>query len=137
EISAGVDRTFFAILDKAFCRDDKRTYLRLMPRLTPIDVAVFPLLSNKNELKERARALYKSLLDHGLEAFYDESGSIGRRYARVDEIGCPLAITVDFESLEKKDVTLRERDSTRQERVSIERIDEEVRSRLWACRPPT
>ena len=84
-------------------------------QVAPVPVAVFPLV-NKDGLPERAEALYAGLRKR-MAAFYDDSGSIGRRYARMDEIGTPFSVTVDHETLEGKGVTLRERDSQKQIRV--------------------
>ncbi len=114
ELSFGVDRNVWALLDLAFAKGD-RLVLRLPPRLAPVTVAVFPLVS-KDGLPERAEALFASLRKRFL-AFYDDSGSIGRRYARMDEIGTPFTVTVDHETLEGKGVTIRERDSQKQIRV--------------------
>lgn len=122
EISIGLDRTFYAVLEHALREEqkggEKRVVLGLKPQLAPVTVAVFPLLSNREELVAKARDVY-SLLRSAYEVFYDESGSIGRRYARVDEIGCPWAVTIDFDTLKNQDVTLRDRDSTMQKRVKI------------------
>ncbi|MBD3361509.1 glycine--tRNA ligase [Candidatus Woesearchaeota archaeon] len=122
EISIGVDRTFYAILDHAYQeetkKDEKRVLLSLPPFLAPMSAAVFPLLSNKPELMKKAKDVY-NLLNSCYEVFFDTSGSIGKRYARMDEIGCPFCITVDFDSLDNNDVTIRERDSTEQKRIPI------------------
>lgn len=121
EISIGLDRTFYAVLEHSYREEEKngekRVVLGIRPALAPITVAVFPLLSNKDELKKKAREVYEILRCY--DAFYDESGSIGKRYARVDEIGCPWAATIDFDSLQNEDVTLRDRDSTEQKRIKI------------------
>ncbi len=114
ELSFGVDRNVWALLDLAVAKGD-RLVLRLPPRVAPVTVAVFPLV-NKDGLPERAEAIFASLRKRFV-AFYDDSGSIGRRYARMDEIGTPFSVTVDHESLEGKGVTVRERDSQRQIRV--------------------
>ncbi len=114
ELSFGVDRNVWALLDLAMAKGD-RLVLRLPPRLAPVTAAVFPLV-NKDGLPERAEAIFASLRKRFV-AFYDDSGSIGRRYARMDEIGTPFSVTVDHESLEGKGVTVRERDSQRQIRV--------------------
>lgn len=127
EPSAGVDRLVLALLCNAYSEDkapdDKgkeevRTVLRFSPKVAPVKVAIFPLLKNKPELVEKARALYQSLGQRWL-SFYDESGAIGRRYRRQDEVGTPFGITVDFQTLEDQTVTLRERDSMKQERIAI------------------
>jgi glycyl-tRNA synthetase len=103
---------------------ETRIVLRFHPRIAPIKCAVFPLLKNKEPLVAKAKEIVALLRPH-MYVFYDESGAIGRRYRRQDEIGTPFAITVDFESLGEKDpalrdtVTLRDRDSMKQERVRI------------------
>src|SRR2546426_9876034 len=115
ELSFGVDRNLWALLDVTYELGKGRAVLRLPPALAPVDVGVFPLLS-KSGMPERAEALYRDLRS-GLDAFYDETGSIGKRYARMDEIGTPFCVTVDHTTLEDGTVTLRERDSTGQIRV--------------------
>jgi glycyl-tRNA synthetase len=133
EPSAGVDRTVLALICEAYSEDqapdekgkmETRTVLRFHPRVAPVKCAVFPLLKNKEPLVAKAREILDLLRPH-MFVFYDESGAIGRRYRRQDEIGTPFGITVDFETLGEKDealrdtVTLRERDSMKQERVAI------------------
>jgi glycyl-tRNA synthetase len=103
---------------------ERRTVLRFHPRVAPIKVGIFPLLKNKPDLVAKAREVYDTLKRH-FACFYDETGAIGRRYARQDEAGTPFGVTIDFETLgekgdELKDtVTLRHRDDGRQERVKI------------------
>jgi glycyl-tRNA synthetase len=133
EPSAGVDRTVLALICEAYSEDEApdekgkmetRTVLRFHPRMAPIKCAVFPLLKNKEQLVAKAKEIADLLRPH-LSIFYDESGAIGRRYRRQDEIGTPFGVTVDFETLGEKDrqlqdtVTLRDRDSMKQERVKI------------------
>jgi len=133
EPSAGVDRTVLALICEAYTEDEApdekgkmetRTVLRLHPRMAPIKCAVFPLLKNKEELVAKAKEIVDRLRPH-MFVFYDEGGAIGRRYRRQDEIGTPFGVTVDFETFGEKDgslrdtVTLRERDSMKQERVKI------------------
>ena len=133
EPSAGVDRTVLALICEAYSEDEApdekgkmetRTVLRFHPRMAPIKCAVFPLLKNREELVAKAKEVVALLRPHML-VFYDEGGAIGRRYRRQDEIGTPFGVTVDFETLGEKDialkdtVTLRDRDSMKQERVSI------------------
>ncbi|MBI2550194.1 glycine--tRNA ligase [Candidatus Woesearchaeota archaeon] len=120
EPSLGVDRTFLVFLFDAYEYDIKREniVLHLNPKLAPIKVAVFPLLSNKDELVAAAKKVYDELRED-FSCLYDEAGSIGKRYARMDESGTPFCITIDFDSLAKHDVTIRERDSTKQARVKI------------------
>ncbi len=114
ELSFGVDRNVWALLDLSYHKGD-RIVLRLPPRLAPVTVAVFPLV-NKDGLPEKAETIFATLRNQ-FTAFYDDSGSIGRRYARMDEIGTPFSVTVDHETLEGKGVTIRERDSQKQIRV--------------------
>jgi glycyl-tRNA synthetase len=121
EPSVGVDRLFLALLCSAYAEDEiegeKRTVLRLHPRIAPIKVAVLPLVKNKPEIVALAHSLYKTLQNHW-QVTFDTSGAIGRRYRRMDEIGTPFCITVDYDSLESGTVTLRDRDSTQQQRLS-------------------
>jgi glycyl-tRNA synthetase len=107
---------------------EKRTYLRLHPRIAPFQVAVLPL-SKKENLSSLALEVL-ALVQPVAMCDYDDTRSIGRRYRRQDEIGTPLCVTVDFDSLEDKAVTVRDRDSTAQERVPIERLVEVITSRL-------
>jgi glycyl-tRNA synthetase len=133
EPSAGVDRTVLALICEAYAEDqapdekgkmEARIVLRFHPRMAPIKCAIFPLLKNKEPLVAKAKEIVELLRPH-MYVFYDESGAIGRRYRRQDEIGTPFCITVDFETLGEKDkklrdtVTLRERDSMKQERIAI------------------
>lgn len=121
EPSVGVDRIFLALLTAAYAEEevegDKRIVLKFHPRIAPIKVAVLPLVKNKEPLVEKARALYEKL-QRRYNVFYDGSGAIGRRYRRMDEIGTPYCVTVDFESLDDGTVTLRDRDTMEQTRVS-------------------
>jgi glycyl-tRNA synthetase len=98
---------------------EKRTVLRLSPRIAPVKVAVLPLLKNKEALVGRARALYQKL-QRRYAVFYDDGGAIGRRYRRQDEIGTPWCVTIDFDTIEKPGdtFTLRERDSMTQRRIT-------------------
>jgi glycyl-tRNA synthetase len=133
EPSAGVDRTVLALLCNAYdeetVTDEKgksetRIVMRFHPRMAPVKVGVFPLLKNNEQLVAKARQIQAALRPH-MNVFYDETGAIGRRYRRQDEAGTPFGITVDFETLGEKDpalldtVTLRDRDSMKQERVRI------------------
>ncbi|MBD3319414.1 glycine--tRNA ligase [Candidatus Woesearchaeota archaeon] len=120
EISIGLDRTFYAVLEHAYNKDDKRMWLSLPAVLAPRKVAVFPLLSNKPPLVEKAKEVQKVLL--GLNPVLDTRGSIGKRYARSDEIGIPVCVTIDFDTLEDETVTVRERDTTEQKRVPIQEL---------------
>ena len=97
---------------------EKRTVMKFHPRVAPIKASVFPLVKNKPELVEKAQSLYQRL-QRKWNVMYDQSGAIGRRYRRADEAGVPYALTVDFDTLEGDgSITLRDRDSTKQERLS-------------------
>jgi glycyl-tRNA synthetase len=129
EPSAGVDRMALAMLCNAYeeqklidekGKEDIRTVLHLAPAIAPIKVGVFPLVKNKPELYALARSIFKKL-QRRYNCFWDESGAIGRRYRRQDEIGTPFCVTVDFDTLEKDGtVTLRDRDTMQQERISVD-----------------
>ncbi len=129
EPSFGIDRIFMAVIDSAYTKDSKRTFLKLNPKLAPIKVAVFPLV-NKDGLYEKAYEVYKYLKGEIDSVFFDHSGSIGKRYARMDEIGTPFCITIDYQTLEDNTVTIRDRDTTTQERVSIKDLVEVLQKRL-------
>ena len=118
EISMGLDRSFYAVLDNSYHKEGERTFLSLPYSIGPMHAGVFPLLSNKPELISKTKELFNGLRDC-FELFYDDSGSIGKRYARMDEVGCPFCITVDFDSIKNDDVTVRERDSTVQKRIKV------------------
>ena len=144
EPSAGVDRTVLALICEAYSTDEApdekgkmetRLVLRFHPRMAPIKCGIFPLLKNNDQLVAKAQEIV-GLLRADMNVFYDESGAIGRRYRRQDEIGTPFGVTVDFETLgEKNDaltdtVTLRERDSMKQERVKINDLADMLISRV-------
>jgi len=116
EPSFGAERLLFIALNYAYHEDEDRVVLRFPRGIAPIQVAVFPLV-NDEKLEFKARQIYDALVGSGLYVIYDDSGSIGRRYARADEVGVPLAITVDFQTLADSTVTLRDRDSRKQVRV--------------------
>jgi glycyl-tRNA synthetase len=107
-----------------------RTVLHLHPRLAPITVAVFPLKKNEPRLVEMARGIKKELQAAGLRAVYDDTGAIGKLYRRQDEIGTPFCITVDFQSLDDKTVTVRNRDTMGQERVGAGEVPGALRARV-------
>ncbi|MFY8204544.1 MAG: His/Gly/Thr/Pro-type tRNA ligase C-terminal domain-containing protein, partial [Actinomycetes bacterium] len=139
EPSAGLTRAVLAFLLDAYDEDeapnskggvDKRTVLRLDPRLAPIKVAVLPL-SRDEKLSPVAKEIAQDLRKKYMVEF-DDSGAIGRRYRRADEIGTPYAVTVDFETLEDKSVTIRDRDSMEQVRVPIAELPNWLGSRLPA-----
>jgi glycyl-tRNA synthetase len=123
EPSFGVERAIMAVLVSAYHEDEiegeKRTYLALPENLAPVKVAVSPLLKNKPELVKKAQEVYKTLKKEFGNVMYDDNGNIGKRYRRQDEIGTPYCITIDFDTLEDDTVTLRNRDTTKQERIKV------------------
>lgn len=129
EPSAGVERILFAVLCEAYAEEDGRTVLKLAPSIAPVKAAVFPLLANKPALVERAREIYRGLKPHFMVA-WDERGNIGKRYFSQDEIGTPWCVTIDFQTLEDGTVTVRERDSMRQERHPASELVTYFRERL-------
>jgi len=140
EPAAGLSRSLMTFLVDAYAEDeapntkggvDKRTVLKLDPRLAPVKAAVLPLSRNE-DLSPRARALATELRQYW-NIDFDDAGAIGRRYRRQDEIGTPYCLTVDFESLEDDAVTVRERDSMAQERIPIEGVRTYLAERLAGC----
>ncbi len=127
EPSLGVDRAFLVFLYEAYDDDKERgnVVLHLHPKLAPVNVAVLPLLKNKTEITEKARVVYLELKKK-YSCFYDDAGSIGRRYARQDEIGTPYCITIDFDTLQDDTVTVRDRDTKEQTRVKISDLKDKL-----------
>ncbi|GAA0223676.1 glycine--tRNA ligase [Haladaptatus pallidirubidus] len=127
EPSIGVDRALYTVLVHSYEQDDvedeTRTRLALEPELAPTTVGVFPLM-DKDGMGETARDIAADLRANGFDVTYDDSGNIGRRYRRQDEVGTPFCVTVDYEGLEDDTVTLRERDSTEQVRVAVSDLDD-------------
>lgn len=121
ELSLGVDRTLFLLLDRFFVHEKDRDVLRLPAKVAPYLAAVFPLVS-KPPFESVAESIYEDLKNQEFRVFYDDSGAIGRRYRRMDEVGTPFCITVDSQSLEDKTVTIRQRDSMAQERVQANEL---------------
>ncbi len=131
EPSAGVDRIMLALLCDAYCEEDDRVFLKLHPVLAPYKVAVFPLLANKPELVNKTKEIYDKLKKNFITA-WDDRGNIGKRYYSQDEIGTPFCITVDFESLENNTVTVRDRDTMKQERVAVGELSSYLKNKLNA-----
>ena len=141
ETSVGVERSLLAFLCDAYqeieggrtkttkATKEVEVLLKLDKRLSPIKVAILPLVRNKPEIVKKAREIYQTLQPYFMVQ-YDELGSIGRRYRRQDEQGTPFAITIDFETLEKNDVTVRDRDTMKQERIKIENLINYLQSKL-------
>ena len=127
EPSFGVERALMAVLSGAYREDEqngeKRVYLALPEHLAPVKFAVSPLLKNKPELAEKAREVYAALAKANPgRVMWDDNGNIGKRYRRQDEIGTPHCVVIDFQTLEDDTVTVRERDTTEQKRISIAEI---------------
>ena len=123
EPTFGLGRHVLAVMTKAYTEDEvegeKRIVLKFPPHLAPIKAAVFPLLKNKPELVAKARGIYEELKKQIPQIIWDDNGNVGKRYRRQDEIGTPYCVTVDFDSLEKGDVTVRDRDTMEQVRIPI------------------
>lgn len=144
ETSVGLDRTLLMVLSDAFVEEEvpgdkegsteTRSVLKLHPALAPVTAGVFPLVK-KPELQEVGRKLCEELSDD-YKVQYDEKGSIGKRYRRLDEAGTPFCLTVDFDTLEDQSVTIRDRDTMHQERIALDRVSEVVRTRIknWSPR---
>ncbi|MEX0931711.1 MAG: glycine--tRNA ligase [Candidatus Paceibacterota bacterium] len=135
EPSLGLDRTVLAVLTSAYTEDDlggeKRVYLKFSPRIAPVQVAVFPLLKNKPDLVEKAREVFALLKSEGFRTRFDDNGNIGKRYRRQDEIGTPFCVTIDFDTIEKDStVTVRNRDTGKQERVPLDSLIAEIKKHL-------
>jgi glycyl-tRNA synthetase len=144
EPSAGVDRTVLALICEAYAEEtvtdekgksETRVVLRFHPRIAPIKAGVFPLLKNQPALVEKAREV-QAVLRPRMNVFYDETGAFGSRYRNLDEAGTPFGITIDFETLGERDpalrdaVTLRHRDSMKQERVRIDELSARLQSAI-------
>lgn len=135
EPTFGLDRHVFAVMSAGYEEQEleggeKRTVLHLKPELAPVKLAVSPLLRNKPELVKVAREVYGEMKQRFGSVMYDDNGNIGKRYRRQDEIGTPLCITIDFDSLEDKAVTVRHRDTMKQERVKIAELSDAVAEQL-------
>jgi glycyl-tRNA synthetase len=140
EPAEGVDRLLLAFLLDAYTEDEapdakgnmeKRTVLRLDPRIAPVKVAVLPLSRNA-DLSPKARDVAADVRKHW-NADFDDASAIGRRYRRQDEIGTPYCVTVDFETLNDQAVTVRERDSMRQDRIGIDKLISYLSERMSGC----
>jgi glycyl-tRNA synthetase len=132
ETSAGVDRTVLTCLIDGYeeeqLENETRTVLHLHPRIAPIKAAIFPLV-NKDGMPELARKVFEDLKSE-VNVFYDASGAVGRRYRRQDEAGTPFCITVDSQTLQDETVTIRDRDTMKQDRVSVNALIGELKRRI-------
>jgi glycyl-tRNA synthetase len=129
EPSYGIDRMCYAVLEQAYDEDivdgETRVVMRLLPQIAPVQVAVFPLMA-RDDLDTIAEEITRTLHKSGILAEYDDSGAIGRRYRRQDEIGTPFAITVDYETKDNNSITLRDRDTMKQVRIPITKLPETI-----------
>ena len=124
EVSMGLDRIFYCVIERAACTRNGKPVLKLPPYLAPLDAVILPLV-RKDGIDELAFRVYENLKKH-FDVKYDEKDSIGKRYLLYDEIGVPFAITIDYDSLKNMDVTIRDRDTTKQRRVKISKLREEL-----------
>ncbi|MDP3882794.1 MAG: glycine--tRNA ligase [Candidatus Staskawiczbacteria bacterium] len=134
ESSVGVGRIFLAMLTEAYTEEkidgeNERVVLKLPAKLAPVKVAIFPLLKNKPEIVKKAKEIFDDLKTKFMCEF-DDAGNIGKMYRRQDEIGTPFCVTVDFESLENNDVTVRDRDTMKQERIKINELAQKILEKL-------
>ncbi len=129
EPAVGINRLFLMILADAYTEEDGRVLLKLNPQLAPVKVAVFPLLANKPDLISKAKEVH-SLLKKDLVTAWDDRGNIGKRYAYQDEVGTPFCVTIDFQTLEDGTVTVRDRDTAKQERISVSMLLEFFSTKL-------
>ena len=125
EVSMGIDRIFYSLLELNYAEDKDRIILKLPSKLSPYTVAVFPLV-NKDKLPEKAEKIFNELKQQ-FDAIYDSDASIGKRYYRQDEIATKLSITIDYDTLKNNSVTIRERDTKKQVRVKIDKLVEKIK----------
>jgi glycyl-tRNA synthetase len=135
EPTFGVDRLMLAVFSDAYTEDkiddETRVYLKFSPKVAPVKVAVFPLLKNKPALIDKAREVYSVLKKEFGAVEFDDNGNIGKRYRRQDEIGTPYCVTIDFDTIEKDaGITVRDRDTGKQERVSVDDLVAMVKGKL-------
>ena len=130
EPAVGVNRLFFMILADSYFEDEKRIVLRLSPKLAPYTAAVFPLVANKPDLVAKAQGIYDALKQSEIRVAFDDRGNIGKRYLAPDEIGTPFCITVDYQTLEDDTVTVRDRDTTVQDRIPLDKLSEYLNNKV-------
>jgi len=129
EPTFGLNRIFLAVISQAYSQTNDRIFLKLSPNLAPYKVAVFPLLANKADLVDKAQTVYDKLSKQ-FACNWDARGNIGKRYLSQDEIGTPFAVTIDFDTLTDDSVTIRDRDTTKQERVSIAKLSSYIQEKI-------
>ena len=129
EPSLGVERSILVCILEAYKEDGNRFVLSLPPKIAPYKVAVFPLLANRENLVEKAKNIYQ-MLSTVFRCVWDDRGNIGKRYFAQDEIGTPWCVTVDFQTLDDESVTVRDRDTAKQERVSVDKLEGYIQNKL-------
>lgn len=129
EPALGIGRTFLMVLADAYTKEEGRTVLKLKPSLAPYRAAVFPLLANKEQLVNKAKEVF-DILKENFRVTFDSRGNIGKRYYAQDEIGTPFGITIDFDTMEDGTVTVRDRDTMKQERISVDKLTEYLQNEL-------
>jgi len=129
EIAFGIDRIVYTLLETTFNVEEGRIILKLIPTLAPNNVAVFPLVRNKENIRNLALNIHRELLKNRIGSFFDAAGSIGKRYRRQDELGTKWCITIDYESLDDNTVTIRERDSMEQTRIKISNLSQTIQKK--------
>lgn len=129
EPTFGINRIILAVICEAYKKDGNRTLLKIDPKFAPFQVAVFPLLANKPELVKKAQEILNQL-GQNFRATWDQRGNIGKRYAAQDEIGTPFCVTIDFDTLQDNSITVRNRDTTKQNRVSIDKLIDYLQDKI-------
>lgn len=129
EVAFGIDRIVYTLLETTFNVEEGRIILKLNPILAPNTVAVFPLVRNKEKIRSLALNVHRELLKNRISSFFDAAGSIGKRYRRQDELGTKWCITIDYESLDDRTVTIRERDSMEQIRIKISNLPQTIQKK--------
>ncbi len=131
ETSGGIDRAALFFLADAYSEEKDRVILKLNPKLAPFKAAVFPLLANRPELVKKAKAVYQDLKSKlAMPIAWDDRGNIGKRYFAQDEAGTPYCVTVDFETLENDTVTIRDRDTAKQERIKVSDLENTLKKKI-------
>ncbi|MHA1783923.1 MAG: His/Gly/Thr/Pro-type tRNA ligase C-terminal domain-containing protein, partial [Candidatus Helarchaeota archaeon] len=129
EPSQGIERLFLTILFEAYSEREGKRVLKINPKIAPVKLGIFPLLSNHEGLVQKSKEVFE-LLNDKFTSFLDISGSIGRKYARADERGYPYCITIDHQTLEDDTVTIRDRDTTEQHRIKIDNLIKIIKERI-------
>lgn len=129
ESTYGLNRNLLMLMIDAYTKEEGRVIMKFSPKVAPCKVAVFPLLSNKPKLVNKAKKIFDNLSQEFPSA-WDDRGNIGKRYLSQDEIGTPWCVTVDFDTLEDDTVTIRDRDTTKQERVAVDKLSEYLQNKL-------